>query len=121
MASSVRIDPFTIGKFLVSIGGITSNSFSEVSGLDLSIDVIDYREGNSRGPFDQKLPGLNLVSNVTLKRGLTPDLSLWTWINTVVTSNIQRKGVQITLLDQYDYPVLVWKIHNGHASGQVPS
>jgi len=112
MASPVRIDPFTIGKFLVSIDGTTASSFSEVSGLDVSIDVIDYREGNSRGPFDQKLPGLNRVSNVTLKRGLTADLSLWTWISNVLSGNIQRRAVQITLLDQADNPVLVWRIHN---------
>jgi phage tail-like protein len=112
MASPARIDPFTIGKFLVSIDGIAAGSFSEVSGLDVSVDVIDYREGNSKGPFDQKLPGLNHVSNVVLKRGLTSDVSLWTWINTVVSGNIQRRAVQITLLDQADNPVLVWRIRN---------
>jgi phage tail-like protein len=112
MASPGRIDPFTIGKFLVNIDRIAAGSFSEVSGLDVSIDVIDYREGNSAGPFTQKLPGLNHVSNVVLKRGLTQDLSLWAWMNNVVTGNIQRAAVHITLLDQTDKPVLVWKLHN---------
>jgi phage tail-like protein len=112
MASPGRIDPFTTGKFLVSIDGITAGSFTEVSGLDVSIDVIDYREGNSGGPFDQKLPGLNRVSNVTLKRGLTQDFSLWAWMNNVVTGNIQRTTVHITLLDQTDKPVLAWKLKN---------
>jgi phage tail-like protein len=112
MASPGRIDPFTIGKFLVSIDGVPASSFSEVSGLDVSIDVIDYREGNSGGPFAQKLAGLNHVSNVVLKRGLTSDLSLWAWINSVVTGTIQRREIQIILLDQTDKPVLVWKIHN---------
>ena len=41
MASPARVDPFTVGRFLVSIDGITASAFSEVSGLEASIDVVD--------------------------------------------------------------------------------
>jgi phage tail-like protein len=112
MATPVRTDPFTIGKFLVSIDGIAASSFTEVSGLEASIDVIDYREGNSKGPFDQKLPGLNRVTNIVLKRGLTSDLSLWAWIAAVMAGNLQRKQIRIVLLDQSENPVLAWQIRN---------
>ncbi len=112
MASPVRTDPFTIGKFTVSIDGTVSTAFSEVSGLEASIDVLDYRAGDSKSLVDQKLPGLNKVSNITLKRGLTADLTLWTWIASVKAGTMERRNVQITLLDQADKPVLAWRIHN---------
>ena len=112
MASPTRTDPFTIGRFTVSIDGIVAGAFSEVSGLDVSIDVIDYREGNSKLPTDQKLPGLAHVSNVVLKRGLTSDLSLWAWFAAVMVGNVERRGIAITLLDQAERPVLIWRLRN---------
>jgi phage tail-like protein len=112
MGSPARIDPFTIGRFLVSIDGIVASAFSEVSGLEASIDVVDYRSGNSPASVDQKLPALTHYSNITLKRGLTADLSLWTWFSGIVNGNLVRKNIAITLLDATEKPVLVWRVRN---------
>ena len=111
-ASASRNDPFTAGNFRVEIQGITAASFIEVRGLDVSIDVVDYRPGDSKVNTEQKLPGLYKVSDVTLKRGLTRDLSLWNWINSALNGNVNRTTVAITLLDQADNPVLVFKLRN---------
>jgi phage tail-like protein len=111
-AASGRNDPFTIGNFRVEIDGISSASFSEVRGLEVSIDVVEYRAGDSKVNTEQKLPGLFKVSDVTLKRGLTRDLSLWNWINAATAGNVNRANVQITLLDQMDNPVLNWRLRN---------
>ena len=116
MASPARIDPFTVGRFLVNIDGITASAFSEVSGLDASIDVVDYRAGNSNVSADQKLPGLTHYSNITLKRGFTADLSLWNWFSGVVNGNLVRKNIVVTLLDPTEKPVLTWRIRNGWPS-----
>ena len=111
-ATSPRNDPFTCGNFRVAIDGVPASSFSEVQGLDVSIDVVDYRAGDSKVNTDQKLPGLYRVSDVTLERGLTQDLSLWNWINSAMSGNTVRASVAITLLDQADHPVLVWRLRN---------
>lgn len=116
MSPSPRTDPFTIGKFVVSIDGVVASAFSEVSGLDASIDVIDYREGNSKNPIDQRLPGLSHVSNIVLKRGLTSDLSLWNWFAAVMGGLVDRRNLTITLLDQAEKPVLVWRLRNAWPS-----
>ncbi len=108
----IRSEPFSIAKFLVTIDGIASTSFTEVSGLETSIDVIDYRSGDSKLPVDQKLPGLSRVSNVVLKRGLTTDMSLFNWITSAMAGNLIRSAVKITLLDQSERPVLAWRLHN---------
>lgn len=112
MSPTARIDPFLAGNFRVAIDGISASSFSEVSGLDVSLDVVDYRAGNDSQNGVEKLPGLNKYSNVTLKRGLTSDLSLWTWTQNVLKGTSDRRAVQITLLDQSDTPVLIWTLTN---------
>jgi phage tail-like protein len=112
MSPTTRTDPFQAGNFLVNIEGITASSFSEVSGLDAEIEVVDYRAGNLQENTVQKLSGLSRYSNVTLKRGLTQDFSLWNWFNSGLTGTAVRASVAITLLDQAENPVWVWKLQN---------
>jgi len=111
-AAASRPGPFTTGNFVVEIQGITATSFSEVSGLETSIDVVEYRAGDAKVNTEQKLPGLYKTSDVTLKRGLTQDTSLWNWINSAMAGNMFRTSVVIKLLDQADNVVLVWKLRN---------
>ena len=66
-ASPVRNDPFVSGNFLVEIEGIAATSFSEVSGLDTSIEVVDYRSGDAKLYTEQKLPGLRKYSQHCLE------------------------------------------------------
>jgi phage tail-like protein len=111
-ASISRNEPFTCGNFRVEIQGITAMSFSEVSGLEVSIDVVEYRAGDAKVNTEQKLPGLYKTTDVTLKRGLTRDLGLWNWINSATAGNLNRTNVVITLLDPADNAVLAWKLRN---------
>ncbi|MGO9336163.1 MAG: phage tail protein [Terracidiphilus sp.] len=112
MSPATRIDPYLAGNFLVKIEGLTATAFSEVLGLEAAIDVVDYRTGDLKENTPQKLPGLNRYPNVTLKRGLTGDLSLWNWIESALQGTLVRTGVTITLLDQSDNPVLTWQLKN---------
>lgn len=112
MSPATRTDPFMAGNFLVSIGDTEPTAFSEVLGLEGSIDVVEYRNGNMTENTPTKLAGLNRYSNVTLKRGLTQDATLWAWFNNAVTGNLMRETVTITLRDQSDNPVLVWRLKN---------
>ena len=112
MSPTTRVDPYTVGNFLVTIEGITASSFSEVSGLEAAIEVVDYRTGNLNQDSVQKLPGLSKYTNITLKRGLTRDLSLWNWIQNALTGSVQRATVAITLLDQADNPQWTWTLKN---------
>ena len=113
---SGRNDPFTVGNFRVEIQGITTASFSQVHGLEMSIDVVEYRAGDAKLNTEQKLPGLTKATDVTLKRGLTRDLGLWNWIYNASNGNLNRTNVAITLLDQTEQPVLVWKLRNAWPS-----
>jgi phage tail-like protein len=102
---------FTTGNFLVSIDGIAANAaFSEVSGLEAAIEVIDYRSGDSSENSPRKLPGLNRYSSVTLRRGLTSDQTLWNWIDNGLKGTVQRADIMITLRDAADNPVWRWHL-----------
>jgi phage tail-like protein len=116
---SGRNDPFTVGNFRVEIQGIGSASFCQVQGLEVSIDVVEYRAGDAKVNTEQKLPGLFKTSDVTLKRGLTRDLSLWNWVNTAINGSVNRSDVAITLLDATEQPVLVWRLRNAWPSKWV--
>ena len=54
--------------FLVQWGG-KRIGFSEVTGLDIQIEPIEYREGSSPHFSKVKMPGMQKFSNITLKRG----------------------------------------------------
>ena len=105
-----RNDPYGAFNFLVEIDGVTTGAFSEVSGLDVEVDVIDYRTGDDKSLGVRKLPGLVKYNNIVLKRGITLDHSLWDWIRKVVEGTVQRASMAIILLDEQRQPVLRWKV-----------
>jgi phage tail-like protein len=76
--------PFTTFNFLVEIevrdvsSKIASASFSEVDGLEMTIEPKTIREGgNNAGPVH--LAGQVGYGQLTLKRGMTADRDLWRW------------------------------------------
>ena len=96
--------------FLVNWGG-TKIGFTEVSGLDISTDAIEYREGSSPEYSKIKMPGLIKFSNITLKRGtFKSDNEFFNWFNTVKLNTIERRDVTISLLNENHEPVVAWKI-----------
>jgi len=87
--------------------------FSEVSGLSVESQVIEYREGNSKVYSTIKMPGLKKYGNVTLKRGaMAKDNSLFDWWNKAQLNKIERKNVVINLLDELHEPVITWTLQN---------
>jgi phage tail-like protein len=86
-------------KFKVEIEGIAGTAFSEVSGIEADVPVVDNRPGNDKAPGPRKLPGEAHFSNIVLKRGLTTDLSLWEWMKKTMDGKIERKNISIVLLN----------------------
>lgn len=98
--------------FQVEWGG-AKIGFTEVTGLEVSTDVIEYRDGASPEYHKIKMPGMQKFSNVTLKRGtFKGDNDFYAWWNTVALNTIQRRDVTVSLLNEAHEPVVVWKIKN---------
>ena len=96
--------------FQVEWGGVRLG-FSEVTGLNVETDVIEYREGASPEFHKIKMPGLQKFPNITLKRGtFKADNEFFTWWNTVALNTIQRRNLIISLLNENHEPVVVWKV-----------
>lgn len=90
-----------------------SIKFSEVSGLDVETEVIEYRDGASPEYSKLKMPGLQKYSNITLKRGVfASDNEFFIWMNTVKMNTIERRDITISLLNESHEPVVVWKVKN---------
>lgn len=98
--------------FQVEWGG-ASIGFTEVSGLDVQTDPIEYRDGASPEYTKIKMPGMQKYSNITMKRGsFQGDNDFFVWWNTVALNTIERRNVTISLLNENHEPVIVWKVKN---------
>ena len=87
--------------------------FSEVTGLTVETEVIEYREGSNREYSKLKMPGMQKFGNITLKRGtFQSDNQFFEWWRTVSLNTIERRDVTISLLNEKHEPVMVWKVKN---------
>lgn len=104
--------PLTVYHFKVSWEGGPDMGFSEVSGLSVENQPIEYRDGMMSGnTLPMKRPGLKKSGNVTLKRGMVADNNeLYEWFINFGDPNVTRKSLIITLLNDEGEPVFVWTI-----------
>ncbi len=104
--------PLSKFHFQVEWGG-TKIGFTEVSGLDVETEVIEYRQGASPDYSKIKMPGMQKFSNITMKRGtFKSDNEYYNWWNTVSLNTIERRDITIKLLDENHDPVVTWKVKN---------
>ncbi len=104
--------PLSKFHFQVEWGG-TKIGFTEISGLDSELEVIEYRQGASPEYSKIKMPGLRKHSNITLKRGMFQgDNEYYEWLNSVQMNTIERRDVTISLLNENHEPVVIWKVRN---------
>lgn len=96
--------------FQVEWGGARIG-FTEVTGLGVETEMIEYREGSSPEYSKIKMPGMQKFSNITLKRGVfKSDNEFYDWWNTVALNTIERRDIIISLLNESHEPVVVWKV-----------
>ncbi len=107
--------------FQVEWGG-TKIGFTEVSGLDITTDVVEYRDGASPEYTKIKMPGQRKYSNITMKRGtFAGDNEFFDWFNTVSLNKIERRDLTISLLNENHEPVVVWKVKNAWPTKITPT
>ncbi|WP_198133441.1 phage tail protein [Flavobacterium beibuense] len=103
---------FPLPKFHFSVQwGGSKIAFTEVSGLNKEMDVIEHRVGSSPEFFKKKMPGLQKLSNITLKRGVfLGDNEFYDWYNTVAQNTVEKRTIIISLLDENHEPKVVWTV-----------
>jgi phage tail-like protein len=115
MATGDRIDPYRAFNFLVQIGDLKAG-FHEASVGATTIDPVDYREGADPPLHVRKLTGIRKFGIVSLKRGFTNDLGLWSWYADLLAGVVNRRDGSVTLQDEQHTAVLRWNFSKGWIS-----
>ncbi|MEO0867602.1 MAG: phage tail protein [Cyanobacteria bacterium J06642_11] len=100
----------TTNRFYVEIESDVKASFSECSGLDVQIDKDVYFEG---GVNEQQRIFLKHAKfgDITLKRGITDDLTFWDWINLLLEGKpAERRNINILTFNQAGETMQVWTL-----------
>jgi phage tail-like protein len=129
MAASIpalRSDPYRAFNFLITLVDSSSalgaaltviqsapvGGFSECSGLELSLDTEEYKEGGNNGG-SLRFPTRVKWTNLKLKRGMAIANDLWKWHYGFVEGKVQRRDGVITLQDELHLPVKLWSFTRG--------
>lgn len=93
-----RPDPYLKYNFLVEIDGLIESRFMEVEGLNVTVDVIEFREGgDTTAPI--LLPGLVHYGPLVLRNGLTASNELLNWMTATVNGSISRRNLSLIILN----------------------
>ena len=69
--------------------------FTDVSGLELHVEVATYEEGGENG-FVHQLPGRMTWPHIVLKRGVTNNDALFSWVNQSSGSGFAKNSNKLT-------------------------
>jgi len=99
-------------SFLVEWGDARFG-FTEVTGLERTIEPIEYREGSAKTFSKLVMPGMETNSKVSLKRGtFQGDTGFYNWFDTVQMNTAERRDMVIKLLNENLEPTMVWRLSN---------
>ncbi len=127
MANGLRIDPLgvynfyltlldsqkTLGTLITAAVNYFVAGFSECSGIEATIEVVEHKEGGLNAHV-WKFPTRATHSNITLKHGaiyLYDDL--WSWHFDFVQGRGTRKDGLIVLQDNAGQPAKIWRFKRG--------
>lgn len=97
-------------QFIVDWGG-SRGGFTEVSGLDVAIEILEYREGSDKSYTPRKFPGIRRYFNVMLKRGLFQgDNEFFQWLNATRLAAPDTRDMTVALLNEEHEPTVIWKL-----------
>jgi phage tail-like protein len=107
------VETYPTCRFYVKIGGETQGVFTEVSGLQVELEVMDYREGGNNS-FIHRLPGFAKVSTLSLKRGIVRKNDFYTWFKQIADGQFVSKNVSVIMYNVDGSPVMTWNFTNAY-------
>jgi len=111
-SSSQRKDPLPAFNFVVKLGQSAAGSFTECSGLDVSMKTQDFQEGGLNDRV-HKLPGPSTQANLTLKRGVV-DGQLWNWYLNLLSGNVDRRQVTLEVRGEDQSSAMVVNFYSAY-------
>lgn len=118
-------DPLVSFHFSVEISGVISGYFTEVSGLGSEHEIIEYKIVDNGHPLTRKIPGRLKWGDITLKRGISHEMDIWTWRKQVEDGDVEgaRTNGSIVMMDETYAEVARWNFEYGwpsKVSGPTP-
>ncbi len=100
MTYTDQSDPYTQFNFEVQVDGEPVAGFSEISGITMQLETVQYREGGVNDHV-HSLPGTFSHANLVMERGMTEDATFWQWIEEVMSGTVTRKDIVIKLQEDF--------------------
>ncbi|MEM9820859.1 MAG: phage tail protein [Bacteroidota bacterium] len=102
--------PLPVFHFKVEMAGLSAE-FTEVTGLNIEVQIIEYRHGLSPTYSMTKMPGLQKFGNITMKRGVFKgNNEFFEMYQKVKMNTVERQDILISLLDETHAPVMQWQV-----------
>lgn len=92
---------------LSAITDVALGGFSECTGLEMSLDIEEYKEGGRNGGA-LNFPTRVKWSRITLKKGVGAGAALWDWHYGFVEGNGKRRDGIIILQNDLHIPNNIW-------------
>lgn len=97
---------------LSAVTDVVLGGFTECSGLEMTLEVEDHKEGGRNGAV-LKFPTRTTWSPITLKRGIGAGTALWDWHYGFAEGKGKRKDGLIMLLNDLHIPSHIWYFRRG--------
>jgi len=112
-AATIETDyPIPVFRYKVALDGFedTPITFSEVSGLEIGVETITYKDGLRK----LHMPGQSTDTTLTLKRGIVRSGSaFFDWIETISLNLVDKRDITISLTDETAAtPIITWTVPN---------
>jgi phage tail-like protein len=102
-------------SFGLEFDGVMIKSITEISGLKIEQDVVEFKENGPDGKYQlRRLPGRPKAPDITLTRGLTGDNSFEKWVQAAQFGKMAeaRKGGAIIVYDYEGTAIKRYKLTN---------
>jgi len=109
----VPIDFYGSFRFYIEIDGLAQAVFTEMSGLQVETEVMEYEEGGSNG-FVHRLPGRTKIGTITLKRGVTKSNEFFKWCQDIVYGKIRARNMSVVMYDGAGVEMTRWDFANAY-------
>ena len=100
-------------RFYVFVDDKEQAIFTEVSGLEMQMEVMEYEEGGNNG-FVHHLPGRTKIGRLTLKRGMTCSNDFLNWQMQIASGDIKRRNVSVAVFAASGEELVRWNFDNAY-------
>jgi len=128
MTDLIKHDPLVASNFWLELDGATVSLLSEVSGLDLQIEVVETKQTGQNGvyaPF-KAMGQAKMAGELTVKRMAPLDIDgdpLWKWFNDIRDKGMvaksrtaKRKNGSVVVYDASNAEIARWNFYNAWPS-----